>query len=148
VDIGCLAILVKAKRLIFIAASNFTTFYNPSDELDVLDQEMSKINVKVQPRKKKKFWTLIEGLCFEDNELKTMLRIMKKTFACNGTIIKDPEHGIIVQLQGNMGQDVKDLLIVPLQAKVFFMILNIVFNSLSSKHRPSISVQNFFFFLG
>ena len=124
-DIGCLAILVKAKRLIFIAASNFTTFYNPSDELDVLDQEMSKINVKVQPRKKKKFWTLIEGLCFEDNELKTMLRIMKKTFACNGTIIKDPEHGIIVQLQGNMGQDVKDLLMENYQIKDETIVLHV-----------------------
>ena len=124
-DIGCLAILVKAKRLIFIAASNFTTFYNPSDELDVLDQEMSKINVKVQPRKKKKFWTLIEGLCFEDNELKTMLRIMKKTFACNGTIIRDSEHGIIVQLQGNLSQDVKDLLMENYQIKDETIVLHV-----------------------
>ena len=124
VDIGCLAILVKAKRLIFTATSNFTTFYNPSDELDSFDQEMSKINVKVQPRKKKKYWTIIEGLCFEDHDLKTMLRIMKKTFACNGTIIKDPEHGIIVQLQGNLSQDVKNLLMENYQIKDETIVLH------------------------
>lgn len=85
---------------------------------------MSKISVKVQPRKKKKYWTIIEGLCFEEHDLKTMLRVMKKTFACNGTIIKDPEHGIIVQLQGNLSQDVKDLLMENYQIKDDTIVLH------------------------
>ena len=53
-----------------------------------------------------------------------MLRIMKKTFACNGTIIKDPEHGIIVQLQGNLSQDVKNLLMENYQIKDETIVLH------------------------
>ncbi|KAJ2042066.1 Eukaryotic translation initiation factor eIF-1, partial [Coemansia sp. S2] len=30
-----------------------------------------------------------------------ILKFMKKTYACNGTVVNDEEHGEIIQLQGD-----------------------------------------------
>merc|ERR1719401_1453350 len=37
-----------------------------------------------------------------------ILRALKKTFKTNGVIHRDPEHGVIIQLQGDIRKDVAD----------------------------------------
>jgi hypothetical protein len=41
---------------------------------------------------------------------KKILKVIKKKFACNGTIVSDAEMGEVVQLQGDQRKDVQDFL--------------------------------------
>ena len=41
---------------------------------------------------------------------KKILKVIKKKFACNGTIVSDVEMGEVVQLQGDQRKDVQDFL--------------------------------------
>lgn len=34
-------------------------------------------------------------------DLKKVIKVFKKEFACNGTVIEDPEFGQVIQLQGD-----------------------------------------------
>lgn len=40
-----------------------------------------------------------------------ILRALKKTFQTNGVLIKDPDHGSVMQLQGDIRKDVADWLV-------------------------------------
>eukprot|EP00811_Abedinium_folium_P018352 NODE_27280_length_519_cov_1.487245.p2 GENE.NODE_27280_length_519_cov_1.487245~~NODE_27280_length_519_cov_1.487245.p2 ORF type:complete len:88 (-),score=21.86 NODE_27280_length_519_cov_1.487245:256-486(-) len=40
-----------------------------------------------------------------------ILRSLKKTYQTNGVVIKDPEHGTIIQLQGDIRKEVATFLI-------------------------------------
>ncbi|VVU95642.1 Translation initiation factor SUI1 [seawater metagenome] len=117
-DIDCLVILVKAKRLFTIAAS-YLLFQNASseEELFLIDELDKKIKIKSQPRSKKKSICIIEGLSFEKEELKGMLKQMKKLFACNGNIVDNEEHGLIIQLQGDVKNKVKKFLMTTYKIK-------------------------------
>jgi hypothetical protein len=41
---------------------------------------------------------------------KKILKVIKKKFACNGTIVADTEMGEVIQLQGDQRKDVQDFL--------------------------------------
>ncbi|KAJ2329257.1 Eukaryotic translation initiation factor eIF-1, partial [Coemansia sp. RSA 1836] len=51
-------------------------------------------------RNGRKTITTIQGLA-EELDLKKIVKYMKKTYACNGTVVEDEEHGQIIQLQGD-----------------------------------------------
>ena len=65
---------------------------------------------------------------------KKILKVIKKKFACNGTIVTDAEMGEVVQLQGDQRKDVQDFLTdkkegLGLDAKtikVRFMLLDVI----------------------
>ena len=42
---------------------------------------------------------------------KKILKVIKKKFACNGTIVEAPEMGEVIQLQGDQRKDVQEFLI-------------------------------------
>jgi len=42
---------------------------------------------------------------------KKILKVIKKKFACNGTIVNDTEMGEVIQLQGDQRKDVHDFLV-------------------------------------
>lgn len=42
---------------------------------------------------------------------KKILKVIKKKFACNGTIVNDSEMGEVIQLQGDQRKDVQEFLI-------------------------------------
>lgn len=42
---------------------------------------------------------------------KKILKVIKKKFACNGTIVTDQEMGEVIQLQGDQRKDVQEFLI-------------------------------------
>ncbi|CDJ62399.1 LOW QUALITY PROTEIN: translation initiation factor SUI1, putative [Eimeria necatrix] len=69
-------------------------------------QRISFIN---QQRNGRKSVTTVQGLP-KAFDLKKMVRALKKEFSCNGTVIEDPEHGSIIQLQGDQRQAVKEFL--------------------------------------
>ena len=44
-------------------------------------------------------------------DLKKILKVIKKQFACNGTIVNDEKAGGVIQLQGDQRNVVKDFLV-------------------------------------
>jgi hypothetical protein len=54
--------------------------------------------------------TTIEGIPSKF-DLKKILKVIKKQFACNGTIVNDEKAGDVIQLQGDQRNAVKDFLV-------------------------------------
>ncbi|EPR59411.1 putative translation initiation factor SUI1 [Toxoplasma gondii TgCatPRC2] len=67
------------------------------------------IHIRNQQRNGRKSVTTVQGLD-KSLDLKKMVRALKKQFSCNGTVIEDPEHGSIIQLQGDQRHAVKEFL--------------------------------------
>jgi translation initiation factor SUI1 len=61
-------------------------------------------------RNGRKTLTTIEGIPSKF-DLKKILKVIKKQFACNGTIVNDEKAGDVIQLQGDQRNAVKDFLI-------------------------------------
>lgn len=47
----------------------------------------------------------------KDLDPKRVLKVFKKEFACNGTVVEDEEMGEVIQLQGDHRQKVGQILI-------------------------------------
>mmetsp|Transcript_31032 Transcript_31032/g.62619 ORF Transcript_31032/g.62619 Transcript_31032/m.62619 type:complete len:92 (-) Transcript_31032:294-569(-) len=75
----------------------------------------------MQQRNGRKSWTTVQGFPERvrlpksgrqmDVDFDKILRALKKTFKTNGTLIKDDEHGTIIQLQGDIRKEVAEFLI-------------------------------------
>lgn len=64
----------------------------------------------MQQRSGRKTLTTIQGLP-KQLDPKRVLKVFKKEFACNGTIVDDEEMGEVIQLQGDHRQKVGQILI-------------------------------------
>jgi len=67
------------------------------------------IHIRIQQRNGRKTLTTIEGIP-NKFDLKKVLKVIKKQFACNGTIVNDDKAGDVIQLQGDQRNAVKDFL--------------------------------------
>merc|ERR1712072_1187146 len=63
------------------------------------------IHIRIQQRNGRKTLTTVQGL------QKKILKVIKKKFACNGTIVNDTEMGEAIQLQGDQRKDVQEFLV-------------------------------------
>jgi translation initiation factor 1 len=70
----------------------------------------ASVHIRLQQRNGRKCLTTIQGLP-DDLDLKKILKYMRKKFKTNGTILKDEEHGEIVQLQGDQRKSGRDFLL-------------------------------------
>ena len=61
------------------------------------------VHVRIQQRNGRKTLTTIQGLK-ADHE--AIVKVFRKKFACNGAVIPDPEHGKVLQLQGDQRKKV------------------------------------------
>jgi len=61
-------------------------------------------------RNGRKTLTTVQGLPKKFDQ-KKILKVIKKKFACNGTIVHDSEMGEVIQLQGDQRKDVQEFLI-------------------------------------
>ncbi|CAM1501655.1 Fc.00g036390.m01.CDS01 [Cosmosporella sp. VM-42] len=61
-------------------------------------------------RNGRKTLTTVQGLPKKFDQ-KKILKVIKKKFACNGTIVNDTEMGEVIQLQGDQRKDVQEFLI-------------------------------------
>ena len=61
------------------------------------------VHIRNQQRNGRKSLTTIQGLA-EDLDLVKILKVMRKMFSTNGTILKDEEMGEIIQLQGTRAE--------------------------------------------
>ena len=66
--------------------------------------------MRVQQRNGRKTLTTIQGLPVELDR-KKVLKVFKKEFACNGTIVEDENMGEVIQLQGDHRVKVGSILI-------------------------------------
>jgi translation initiation factor 1 len=68
------------------------------------------IHIRIQQRNGRKTLTTVEGIPSKF-DLKKILKVIKKQFACNGTIVSDEKAGDVIQLQGDQRNAVKDFLV-------------------------------------
>jgi len=89
-------------------------FNNTNDffSLDEADQYFtnSKVTINVQKRNGKKFITTITGMA-TDLDLKKIIKYIKKTHNCNGSIINDEKYGEIISLSGDQKENFYNFLI-------------------------------------
>jgi translation initiation factor 1 len=74
------------------------------------DIQVNKVHIRIQQRNSKKCVVSIQGLA-DNLDLKDILKTLKRTFQCNGTIIKDDKWGTIIQLQGDHRAGIADFLV-------------------------------------
>ncbi|ORC88722.1 translation factor SUI1 [Trypanosoma theileri] len=69
-----------------------------------------KVHIRVQQRKGKKFVTSVQGLNQALN-FRRINREFQRRWGCNGTVIETPEAGIVIQLQGNWSEEIRQFLL-------------------------------------
>jgi translation initiation factor 1 len=72
--------------------------------------EQSKVTISVQRRNGKKCITTITGMA-TDLDLPKILSYFKKTYSCNGSILKDEKYGEIITLSGDQKDNMYNFLI-------------------------------------
>ncbi|EON67654.1 hypothetical protein W97_06797 [Coniosporium apollinis CBS 100218] len=97
------------------------------DTGEVNKQSQNYIHIRIQQRNGRKTLTTVQGLpsrfdrknmrilcsyviLTEATPEKKILKVIKKKFACNGTIVTDSEMGEVIQLQGDQRKDVQEFL--------------------------------------
>ncbi|KAF2849333.1 translation initiation factor SU [Plenodomus tracheiphilus IPT5] len=71
--------------------------------------QQNYIHIRIQQRNGRKTLTTVQGLPKKFDQ-KKILKVIKKKFACNGTVVADSEMGEVIQLQGDQRKDVQDFL--------------------------------------
>ena len=78
--------------------------------MDLFTDERDIVHIRVQQRNGRKCLTFVYGIA-TDLDLKKILKYLKKVYSTNGNVVKDPEHGDVIQLQGDQRKNVYDSLI-------------------------------------
>lgn len=68
------------------------------------------IHIRIQQRNGRKTLTTVQGIA-EDYDKKKIVKVCKKEFACNGTVVDHPEYGEVIQLQGDQRKVISDFLL-------------------------------------
>ncbi|KAF6811953.1 translation initiation factor [Colletotrichum sojae] len=87
--------------------------YDPFAEADEdtgETKQASYLHIRIQQRNGRKTLTTVQGLPKKFDQ-KKILKVIKKQFACNGTIVADSEMGEVIQLQGDQRKVVQEFLI-------------------------------------
>jgi translation initiation factor 1 len=72
--------------------------------------QSSVIHIRIQQRNGRKTLTTVQGIS-EDFDKKKMVKIIKKKFACNGTVVNHPEWGEVLQVQGDQRTNIAGFLL-------------------------------------
>jgi translation initiation factor 1 len=93
------------------AIENLKTFdpFAEADEESGDTKGKDYIHIRIQQRNGRKTLTTVQGLPKKFDQ-KKILKVIKKKFACNGTIVVDTEMGEVIQLQGDQRKDVQEFL--------------------------------------
>ncbi|KAF2807788.1 anaphase-promoting complex subunit Apc5 [Mytilinidion resinicola] len=89
---------------------SFDPFAEAESEPGETQQSQNYIHIRIQQRNGRKTLTTVQGLPKKFDQ-KKILKVIKKKFACNGTIVNDTEMGEVIQLQGDQRKDVHDFLV-------------------------------------
>lgn len=72
--------------------------------------EESKVTISVQRRNGKKCITTVIGMA-TDLDLPKIISYFKKTYSCNGSILKDEKYGEVITLSGDQKDNMYNFLI-------------------------------------
>ncbi|CAG8958849.1 hypothetical protein HYFRA_00011802 [Hymenoscyphus fraxineus] len=100
----------------------FDPFAEADEDTGETKQSQNYIHIRIQrkipalslrapapQRNGRKTLTTVQGLPKKFDQ-KKILKVIKKKFACNGTIVVDSEMGEVIQLQGDQRKDVQEFL--------------------------------------
>jgi len=91
--------------------------YDPfADTGDDKDQVVGFIHVRIQQRNGRKTLTTVQGIPTEYDPQR-ILKVLKKEFATNGSVVKDKELGDVIQFQGDQRGKITDFMITELGIK-------------------------------
>jgi translation initiation factor 1 len=100
----------------FLSLKTLLTFSLATDPFAEADEDTGEtkqsqnyIHIRIQQRNGRKTLTTVQGLPKKFDQ-KKILKVIKKKFACNGTIVNDTEMGEVIQLQGDQRKDVQEFL--------------------------------------
>ncbi|CCE85546.1 Piso0_005151 [Millerozyma farinosa CBS 7064] len=93
---------------------NFNSIDPFADTGDTENEPTNYIHIRIQQRNGRKTLTTVQGVP-QEFDLKRILKVLKKDFACNGNIVKDEELGDVIQLQGDQRVKVSEFLASKLQ---------------------------------
>ncbi|KAI9776030.1 MAG: Eukaryotic translation initiation factor eIF-1 [Geoglossum umbratile] len=85
-------------------------FAEADEDTGETKQSQNYIHIRIQQRNGRKTLTTVQGLPKKFDQ-KKILKVIKKKFACNGTIVNDTEMGEVIQLQGDQRKDVQEFLV-------------------------------------
>ncbi|KAI9927994.1 Eukaryotic translation initiation factor eIF-1 [Aspergillus wentii] len=99
----------KAEFMSIENLKTFDPFAEADEDTGETKQSQNYIHIRIQQRNGRKTLTTVQGLPKKFDQ-KKILKVIKKKFACNGTIVSDTEMGDVIQLQGDQRKDVQEFL--------------------------------------
>ncbi|KGO37275.1 Eukaryotic translation initiation factor SUI1 [Penicillium expansum] len=99
----------KAEFMSIENLKTFDPFAEADEDTGETKQSQNYIHIRIQQRNGRKTLTTVQGLPKKFDQ-KKILKVIKKKFACNGTIVSDTEMGEVIQLQGDQRKDVQEFL--------------------------------------
>ncbi|RDW86153.1 Eukaryotic translation initiation factor eIF-1 [Aspergillus mulundensis] len=100
---------LKAEFMSIENLKTFDPFAEADEDTGETKQSQNYIHIRIQQRNGRKTLTTVQGLPKKFDQ-KKILKVIKKKFACNGTIVNDTEMGEVIQLQGDQRKDVQEFL--------------------------------------
>ncbi|KAI1126363.1 translation initiation factor SU [Nemania abortiva] len=80
------------------------------DTSQVKSQQEDYVHIRIQQRNGRKTLTTVQGLPNKFDR-KKILTVIKKKFACNGTVVMDSNMGEVIQLQGDQRKVMQEFLV-------------------------------------
>jgi translation initiation factor 1 len=88
---------------------------NAFDEAITINKDPeNKIHIRVQQRTARKMITIVQNLqsYLNDTEVKDLLKLLRKKLNTNGSLIKHPEFGEVMHLNGDQRAGVMKMLVL------------------------------------
>lgn len=76
----------------------YDPFQDTTGEDDSGPGDQGLVHIRIQQRNGRKTLTTVQGLSAE-YDFKKIVKVAKKEFACNGTVVEHSEYGEVIQLQ-------------------------------------------------
>ena len=78
----------------------YDPFADTTGDDDAGPGDQGLVHIRIQQRNGRKTLTTVQGLSSE-YDFKKIVKVAKKEFACNGTVVEHSEYGEVIQLQVN-----------------------------------------------
>lgn len=88
---------------------SFDPFAEADEDTGETKKAQEYVHIRIQQRNGRKTLTTVQGIPTRFDR-KKILKVIKKKFACNGTIVTDSEMGEVIQLQGDQRKAVQEFL--------------------------------------
>ena len=82
-----------------------------SNDIFTSEEVIEYVHIRIQQRNSRQKITTVEGLP-DKYDLKRILKVCKREFACNGNIVNDRTYGEVLQLQGDQRDNMSKFLSV------------------------------------